>query len=130
MFSASEKQDETWEFIKWWNSSDTQTSYAKSLEGVMGAAARYPAANINAIEQIPWPYEHYEQIMKQFKTVVGYPEVPGGYMSARQIDYAFRAVIEDGQNPREALFLYVDGINLELTKKRKEFGLTYDEIFD
>lgn len=52
------------------------------------------------------------------------PEVPGGYITARHVDYALRAVLNEGQNPREALYENVKVINEELTIKRLEFGLS------
>jgi hypothetical protein len=50
--------------------------------------------------------------------------VPGGYITGRHVDYALRAVINEGQNPREALFENVKVINEELAIKRLEFGLS------
>lgn len=127
MLSNTENKLAAWTFIQWWNSEDIQLLYGRSLEGLLGAAARYPTANINTLAKLPWPTEHREQIMKQFESVVGYPEVPGGYMTARQLDYAFRSVINTGQNPLEALHLYTESIHDELTRKRKEFDLITNE---
>ena len=45
-------------------------------------------------------------------------------MTTRMVDYAFKNVVTDGQNPREALYLNAKTINEELTKKRNEFGLS------
>ena len=48
-------------------------------------------------------------------------------MTARQLDYAFRSVINTGQNPLEALYLFTEDIHEELTRKRKEFNLSTKE---
>jgi ABC-type glycerol-3-phosphate transport system substrate-binding protein len=127
MLEATEDKLSSWTFIQWWNSEDVQLLYGRSLEGILGAAARYPTANINTLQKLPWPTEHRIQIIAQFEDVVGYPEVPGGYMTSRQIDYAFRSVINTGQNPLEALYLYTEEIHEELDRKRKEFGLEIKE---
>ena len=127
MLDDTEDKLAAWTFIQWWTDDDIQLLYGRSLEGLLGAAARYPTANINTLEKLPWPTEHREQILAQFEDVVGYPEVPGGYMTARQIDYAFRSVINTGQNPLEALYLYTEDIHDELTRKRKEFDLSTNE---
>ncbi|MBW5445782.1 extracellular solute-binding protein [Cohnella sp. CFH 77786] len=129
MMSSSKKQKEAWEFLKWWMDTDTQTRYANALEAVMGAAARYPTANLEVLKQLPWSTQDSQELMKQFQETVGMPEVPGGYMTARAIDYAFRAVVTwdgvtSGVNPREALFMHVKQIDKELAKKRKEFHLS------
>jgi hypothetical protein len=55
--------------------------------------------------------------------VRGIPEVPGGYLTGRHIDNAFRKVVVQGEDPRETMEYYVRYINEEITSKRKEFNL-------
>ncbi|WP_336786194.1 extracellular solute-binding protein [Paenibacillus sp. MMO-177] len=125
MMNTSQNKDAAWKFMQWWLDNDTQTQYANALEAVMGSAARYPTANVDVLKQLPWSMSDSEQLTQQFENTVGVPEVPGGYMTARAIDYAFRAVVTSGQNPREALFLNIKQVDKELTKKRTEFHLSY-----
>lgn len=124
MRSAKNKAN-AWDFIKWWLNKDTQLEYANMLEATMGAGARYATANKEVLVQLPWPKDQVEQLLLQFESTKGVPEVPGGYMTGRMIDYAFKEVVTNGQNPREALYLNIKDINKELTKKRKEFHLSY-----
>jgi len=125
MLETAKNKEAAWEFIKWWQRADTQIQYANALESIMGAAARYPAANIEVMKQLPWSTKAARELMTQLESVVGYPEVPGGYMTARAIDYAFRGVVTNGEHPREALYLHLKSVDEELTKKRKEFNLSY-----
>lgn len=125
LMSASDNKEAGWKFMQWWLSTDTQAQYAKSLESVIGAAARYPTANVEVLKKLPWASKDAKQIVEQFSDTVGIPEVPGGYMTTRAIDYAFRAVVTSGLNPRESLYLNSKQIDKELTKKRKEFHLSY-----
>jgi ABC-type glycerol-3-phosphate transport system substrate-binding protein len=125
LMRASDNKEAGWTFMQWWLGADTQAQYAKSLESVIGAAARYPTANLEVLKQLPWASKDSEQIIRQFNDTVGIPEVPGGYMTTRAIDYAFRAVVTSGLNPRESLFLNSKQVDKELTKKRKEFHLSY-----
>ncbi|RIX53870.1 extracellular solute-binding protein [Paenibacillus nanensis] len=127
MMEASNRKEEAWAFMKWWIDADTQAQYANALESVMGSAARYPTANVEVLEQLPWATKDSEQLARQFEDAVGFPEVPGGYMTPRAIDYAFRSVVTSGRNPREALYLNIKQVDQELTKKRKEFHLSYSE---
>lgn len=127
MLKAAENKEAAWEFMKWWVSSPTQVAYGRALEGILGAAARYPAANLDALSKLPWPSEHYDALIAQFNNVVCLPEVPGGYMTGREINYALLAVVNDGINPREALYEHKKVIDLELTIKRKEFNLSTRE---
>ena len=73
---------------------------------------------------MPWSREEVKTLTSQLEHTKGLHEVPGAYMTTRMIDYAFKNVVTDGQNPREALFLNAKTINKELTKKREEFGLS------
>ena len=127
MMNTSRNKNDAWKFMQWWLDTATQTMYANALEAVMGAAARYPTANMEVLKQLPWSSKDSQQLMRQFKDTVGVPEVPGGYMTARAIDYAFRSVVTNGQNPREALYLNIKQVDKELTKKRKEFHLSYKD---
>lgn len=127
MLSSAENKKASWEFMKWWTSTDTQVSYGRALEGVMGAAARYNTANLEAVARLPWDSESYDQLSKQFENTFTIPAVPGGYITSRHVDYALRSVVNDGMNAREALYENIKAINLELTIKRQEFGLSYLE---
>lgn len=127
MLEQCENKQDAWDFIKWWLDADTQTRFANTLEAIMGSGARYATANKEVLQQLPWPARHAEMILQQFENTVGVPEVPGGYMTGRMLDYAFKAVVTDGQNPREALYLNLKDVQKELTKKRKEFNMNYVE---
>lgn len=127
MLKAAKNKEAAWEFMKWWASSPTQVAYGRALEGILGAAARYPAANLDALSKLPWPSEHYDALINQFNNVVCLPEVPGGYLTGREINYALLAVVNDGINPREALYEHKKIIDVELTIKRKEFNLSTKE---
>lgn len=124
MLSDAENKQASWEFMKWWTSVETQVSYGRGLEAVMGAAARYSTANVEAVARLPWDSKSYDQLSEQFRNLHTIPEVPGGYITSRHVDYALRAVVNDGQNPREALYENVKVIDEELTIKRLEFGLS------
>ena len=95
--------NESWEFLKWWTSADIQTSYGREIESILGASARYNAANIHAIERLPWSAHERNIILTQYRYIKGFENVPGGYMTTRQLDYAFRLVTNENANPRETL---------------------------
>jgi len=123
ILDQSDKKDDAWEYLKWWTSTEIQVQYGREMEGILGAAARYPSANIEAMSQLPWKVSEYEKLYEQWSWVKGIPEVPGGYMTGRHLDNAFRLVYEDASNPRETIYDYVQTINAEIMKKRREFGL-------
>jgi ABC-type glycerol-3-phosphate transport system substrate-binding protein len=123
ILDQSEKKDAAWEYLKWWTETDTQVRFGREMEGILGSAARYPTANINAMSQLPWTVAEYEKLNESWQWVRGIPEVPGSYMTGRHLDNALRLVINDDANPREAIYDYVQIINEEIQKKRNEFGL-------
>lgn len=112
-----------WEFLKWWGSESTQVGFGREMEGIMGAAARYPTANVAALERLPWPSRDIDVLMTQWANVKGIPEIPGSYITGRYLDNSLRRVINTGANPRETLYEYAELINDEITNKRKEFNL-------
>lgn len=125
LLENAKDKDSSWEFMKWWTGKDTQVQYGREMEGLMGAAARYPTANIEALEELPWPVKDYTQLENQWQWVKGNPQVPGGYFTGRHLDNAFRKVVNGNVNPREALSDYLIYINDEIQIKRKEFKLPY-----
>jgi len=125
MLENAVDKDAAWEFMKWWTSKEIQIQYGREMEGLMGEAARYPTANIEALEELPWPVKDYNNLESQWQWVEGIPQVPGGYFTGRHLDNAFRKVVNGNENPREALSDYILYINDEIEIKRKEFNLPY-----
>jgi len=129
IFSNSDKQEQSWEFLKWWVSANTQLRFGRELESLMGSAARYPTANYEAFKQLPWGAEQMAVLDEQRSWAVGVPEVPGGYFVSRHLINAARRIINKKTGTdfvgdvRETLLDYSITINDELIKKRKEFGL-------
>ncbi|GAA4062540.1 extracellular solute-binding protein [Amphibacillus indicireducens] len=125
MLQNSEKKEAAWEFLKWWTEKDTQLTFGREMESILGEAARYPTANVEALSELPWPVEDYQNLSAQWEWVKGIPQVPGGYFTGRHLDNAFRRVVNANENPREALQDYVRYINDEIKMKRREFNLPY-----
>lgn len=125
MLRNAENKEAGWEFLKWWTEKETQINFGREMESILGEAARYPTANIEALEELPWPIEDYNNLDAQWEWVRGIPQVPGGYFTGRHLDNAFRRVVNANENPREALQDYVRYINDEIEVKRREFDLPY-----
>ncbi|MDD3999572.1 MAG: extracellular solute-binding protein [Bacilli bacterium] len=123
ILANSQEIDASWEFVKWWLGEEAQIGYARGMEAILGDAARYPTANLEAFAQLPWSAKDYRVLVAQREKAVGIPTFPGDYIVGRHIDNAFRSVINNNINPRDSLYDYVEKINIELTRKREEFGL-------
>lgn len=131
MMNGSADKAASWEFMKWWLSEETQTAYGKEMEGLMGEAARYPTANVEAFANLPWPSDDYEALEEQLSNVKGFRQVPGSYFTWRNVNNAFYAVVaadaDKKMQPREAMYEYIEYINAEITGKRQEFGMVTAE---
>ena len=113
-------------FLQWWTGCDAQVLYAREQESVMGSAARYTVANIQAMDRMAWDTDQLAVLKAQWANVRGIPEVPGGYSTSRYVDFAYKAVVLQSQNAREVLMDYTEIIDREIRNKRQEFDLPYE----
>ncbi|MBR3300928.1 MAG: ABC transporter substrate-binding protein, partial [Clostridia bacterium] len=116
-------EKESWEFIKWWTSAETQIDYAARLEGTMGVAARYTPANIEAFKSIKWTPAESKALLAQWNEVYNVREIPGNYYIQRSLTSAIRNTISKGTSIRFNLAKYNKDIISEITRKRKEFNI-------
>lgn len=123
LMSSSKYKKEAWEFMKWWTSAEIQYAYGRELEAVMGASARYNTANMEALQLFPWSAADRKNLLAQAQNLKGIPQVPGGYYTERNLNFARLSVLNKKTEPRETLLKYVYDINKELAYKRREFGL-------
>lgn len=115
--------DAAWTFIKWFTETDTMVEYGQNVEGVMGPLGRFECANVEALKRLNWSKNDLEKILAQMDQLEEIPIIPSSYVVTRGIMNAFRAVVNDKENPRETLRLYNIDINNEITRKRKNLGL-------
>ena len=108
-------------------SAETQIMYGRELETIQGASARWPTANLEAMEQLGWTAAASRALKTQWQYVEGIPEVPGGYYVGRTVSNAIKSTINMGENARKSILDAVVEINKEIISKRKEFGLEVDE---
>ncbi len=124
---ANEKgcADAGWDFMKWWTSDNTQSTYAQNLESLLGTAARYATANKNAFNSLAWSKNEQAVLNAESVNARTIPETPGSYYTPRHINNAFRAVCikENKEDAREAILKYAQIITDEIYDKRTEFGL-------
>ena len=113
---------EAFDFLKWWVGSDTQAAFGVQVEQTLGIAARYGTANIKAFEELPWNASQAAVMREQRDATVAIEQIPGNYYIARNLSFAFRAVVYNNANTRSTLYRYNIEINKELARKQKEFS--------
>lgn len=121
--TPEEKQDVAWEFMKWYASAEVQTEYGLNLEQFRGETFRWNSANIDAFARMPWRPDDLGVILEQWQWLKDIANVPGGYMTTRQLDFAWNQTVLQNGNPRIELEKAVKEINRELKRKQFEFNL-------
>jgi ABC-type glycerol-3-phosphate transport system substrate-binding protein len=123
ILKQSQKQQESWEFLKWWTSEPIQTQFARELEAVIGAEARWNTANIDSFTKLAWKPEDLKVIKEQWKWAKEIPVVLGGYFTSRYLTNAWNSVVINGEDERDSLEKGVKEINRELRTKQEEYGI-------
>jgi ABC-type glycerol-3-phosphate transport system substrate-binding protein len=122
ILERSTKKQQAWEFLKWWTRTDTQVRFGREMEALIGAAARWATANVEAMQLLPWSTGDGQNLLEQWQWIEGLPPVIGQYYVSRQFDWMFRAVVLEHRPIRESVLDYTREINLEITRKREELG--------
>jgi membrane-bound lytic murein transglycosylase len=129
--TESKKAQNAWKYLQWWVSYETQARFGQEQVAIMGTAAKYHTANIQALTSQSWTAQEKRNLLQQFRSLKGTPMSPGNYIVARYTNFAFYAVVDDGEVASEAMLGYVDDINHELSRKRDEYGfLTMEEYME
>jgi len=127
IFKSSKRQNDSWEFLKWWTSTETQSRFGNEIELQNGVEFRWNTANVAAFQTLPWPEKDRDTILSQWKWYKEVPNVPGGYFTSRELTFAWtRTVLQNG-NYREMLEKAVFQIDSELKRKQREFGFVNDQ---
>ncbi len=75
-------------------------------------------------------YLDYTQYIYEYKDGIYHlygvqeiPQIAGSYITGREVENAYRSVINNKYNAKETLYRYAQNINNEIDRKRKEFNL-------
>lgn len=116
-----ETKERAWNFMKWWTSAETQSSYCSEMENLLGPAGKQATANKEALGTLGWTAAEYAALSAQRTNTQGTPCVPGNYMVSRYWKFAYDTVYNDRSSASEELEDTIIDINAELKKKREEF---------
>ncbi|MBQ3133749.1 MAG: extracellular solute-binding protein [Clostridia bacterium] len=126
ILSQSKYIDESWEFLKWWLSDETQTKFANEIENQLGVTARYFSANKQAFSTLSFSKDEMAVINTFFENNVESKAVLGGYYTSRHILNAWTRCVESGDDFRDSWEEAVEDIDIELRRKQQEYGI-YDD---
>ncbi|MBR6681314.1 MAG: extracellular solute-binding protein [Clostridia bacterium] len=123
IINGCEDLEGAWKFLKWHVGAQCQIDYSNEMVAILGPSAKHATANEAALESLPWTDEEYEQLQLQFNNLAAVPNYPGSYIIDRYTKFAFLSAFNDGLDPVTELQSYIKTINVEITRKREEFGL-------
>lgn len=122
MLADTEKPNESWEFLKWWMSTETQREFQQQLLLNYGPEYLWNSANMEAFKALPIPQEHKEVILKQWEWLQEPVKLPGSYIQERELSNVWNRIVFQGVNPRVAIDDAIITINREMTRKMEQLG--------
>jgi len=122
MMNGTENPENAWEFIRWWTDADAQFRFGMEMQNLLGPAAKYNTANLEAFERLPWIRGEYDRMMDQLYWAQGLRIVPGNYIVDWSVRFAFLNVLDRGHNPNLVLLEYLGVIDNELGRRADEFA--------
>lgn len=122
IFESTEYSDKSWEFLKWWMSTEVQSQFAETLRLTYGNEYMWNTANLEAFAELPWNEEHKATILEMLDWIVEVPRVPGNYMTQRSLSNALNNIVLNNANVRQELAEAAKDIRAEVNSKLQEFG--------
>ncbi|TFE29407.1 extracellular solute-binding protein [Cohnella luojiensis] len=127
IMKKSERQDDAWEFLKWWTSEDVQARYAKDIESFYGIEFRWNTANVEAMKTLSWPNDDLLGLREQARWAKNMPYVPGYYFLNREMEFAWNRTVFDGMPAQESLEKAQLSLQREMNRRQKDFGISGNE---
>lgn len=131
MLHGCQNMLEAWQFVQWETSGKVQADYGNRMVALIGPSAKYESANVTALNDLSWTAKEKAAIADQMKHLSSVVNYPGSYIIGRYTKFAFLNTVNNGADAVDAMNEYIDAINAELKRKRKEFDLpTLDSDVD
>lgn len=122
VFKSIDRKEDSWEFLQWWHSAETQVAFGIELQTTNGKEYIWNTANIEAFEQLPFITKHKQVILEQTKWNAEVPRSVSSYMIEREVNAIYNGVVIDGKNLRRLTDRSAKIIDRETMRKLEEFG--------
>ncbi|MGG4036006.1 extracellular solute-binding protein [Paenibacillus cisolokensis] len=123
IFKGTVRPEDSWTFLKWWTSAETQERFGNDIEMLNGVEFRWNTSNIEAFVTLPWKPEDLDAILEQWRWFKEIPNVPGSYFLSRELQNAWNRTVVNGINFRSSLETANKDIEREMARKLQEFGI-------
>jgi ABC-type glycerol-3-phosphate transport system substrate-binding protein len=128
MLASTDKPQESWQFLKWWMSTETQVAFERQLIMNYGPDYLWYTANLEAFRYLPIPEEDKDVILAQWQWLREPVKLPGTYMEERSLSNVWNQIVFNGVNPRVAIDDALLTINREMARKMEELGYTRNGV--
>ena len=120
---SGDKEEASWEFMKWWTSVETQSRFAQSVEARINVASRVNTANKEAFKSLPWITKDLKVIVASWDHIKEAKGVLGGYYVARHLNNAWARLVVEKQSisVRDSLEQAIDGVTKEMQSYQSEY---------
>jgi len=122
IFKSTQYPTQSWDFMKWWISTETQTAFAYSLQSTYGPEYVWLSSNLEAVKNAPIDAADKRIMLEQFKWINDVPRLPGGYMLERSLSDIWNTTVLEGTPIRVAIDLQKITVDREIKRKMIEFG--------
>ena len=122
IFKSSNKPNESWDFLKWWTSTEVQVEFGNTLQSTYGPEYVWLSSNLEAVKESSFDSKDKEVILKSLEYITDIPRTPGQYMLERGLSNIWTTVVFDNTPIRVAIDQQVIVINREIRRKLIEFG--------
>ncbi len=127
ILNKSDKKEQAWRFLEWWTRDDVQLQYGNAMESFYGPEYRWNTANMKAMSLAPWPADDMAAIREQNRWVRNVPFLPGGYLLAREMEFAWNRTVVQKFPAKDSLDRSFTALEREMARKRKDLGLRDDD---
>jgi ABC-type glycerol-3-phosphate transport system substrate-binding protein len=122
IMKATKHKQESWEFLKWWMSEETQTAFSYNLQSAYGPTYVWLSANLNAVANSNLDAYDKRIILDQVQWLRDVPRTPGQYMLERGLSQIWNSAIFSGTPARSAIDEQIIVIERELRRKMAQFN--------
>jgi len=122
IFKSTKTPENSWDFMKWWVSTETQTSFAYALQSTYGPEYVWLSSNLEAVKNAPIDAADKQVMLQQFTWINDVPRLPGSYMLERGLSDIWNTTVLQGTPIRVAIDLQKISIDREIKRKMIEFG--------
>lgn len=122
IFKNTEKPEASWAFLKWWSSTEIQTTFSNLLLSTFGKEYLWNSANTLAFQNLNMNSDDLSIVLEQWTHLRELPKVPGSYQVELEISNLWNSVVIDRKNLRVLLNDGIIKMNKEIKKKMSEFG--------